>query len=551
VYMIGSCDLQYLGDHLVADGSEIAHTFHIKRSLTPLKELEDDASPIWSFNPTAVVLSFREIFLPYIRIVMSDAEHSGLKIRECFRKIRNECKNSIRIISSKLPSAAIILVPHIQPWYRQGGALTYQQGKSIEALSLELKMHLYRLATGNPRVFLVDPHAAFAMYSEDGLIRHEPFGGHPERKGSYLLLQELKLQIATLDPDFSRVKLVVFDLDETLWRGSVFEGNAEFEISFVMRARALKRLTERGVLIAAVSKNDPESEPHIRDLLKVWSEGLDSLVTKIILSWRPKADSIIELSNELNIGLQHIAFFDNSSFEREAISFALPDVKVYDSGLLATCISNPQFQPFYESASSAGRAELYRDQEYRVKSREQYPTFQEFLNQAKLSLVIRQMKEEDMVRVAELFSRTNQLNPTLKRLSLADLHLYKTTSLVGTLVDRYGDYGLIAALVYSFDSGDSCRVELQELAFSCRVMELGIESRFVSAFLGYLHERGIGQCSLRISQNNKNRKVIEILYALGFRSKGEDSSLLVAPTLRNHDVAPWISASWEFSSEEA
>ena len=47
------------------------------------------------------------------------------------------------------------------------------------------------------------------------------------------------------------------------------------------------------------------------------------------LNWLPKSENIRSIAEQLNIGLDTIAFFDDSPFEREEVRTALPEVHVF------------------------------------------------------------------------------------------------------------------------------------------------------------------------------------------------------------------------------
>ena len=50
------------------------------------------------------------------------------------------------------------------------------------------------------------------------------------------------------------VKLVIWDLDDTFWRGTLSEGNVERIDSNIL---IVKALIDRGIMCSVVSKNDP------------------------------------------------------------------------------------------------------------------------------------------------------------------------------------------------------------------------------------------------------------------------------------------------------
>jgi FkbH-like protein len=347
----------------------------------------------------------------------------------------------------------------------------------------------------------------------------------------------------SVDTSLDRFKVVAIDLDDTLWRGSIHDGTATFDLQFLMRARALHQLAHRGLLIVVVSKNEPTRKDEARKLLQDWCEGLDKKIVSYRLNWKTKAENLIDISSELEIGLDCFAFFDDSLRERDSISFALPEVSVFDAIDLATCISFPQFQPLYETQSSKERPQQYLEQSYRKTAQAQTKLHIDFLHDSKIKLLIRSAEKSDLARIAELLSRTNQLNSTLKRMSLSDLLPYQERQLiiVGELYDRFGDFGVVAVAVFQRDPEHADMANLLELAFSCRILELGVEETFIKKYLNHLNQHGITFCNIEVNETERNQRMIANLKSLGFTPKQETDPIWIASTSSCSSPSAWIS----------
>ena len=131
-------------------------------------------------------------------------------------------------------------------------------------------------------------------------------------------------------------KLVVVDLDDTMWGGIVGDdgwenlrlgGHDHVGEAYVEFQRALMTLVTRGIAVALVSKNDEA----------VALEAIASHPEMIIrtehlagwrINWKDKAQNIAELVAELNLGLQSTVFIDDNPTERGRIREALPEVLV-------------------------------------------------------------------------------------------------------------------------------------------------------------------------------------------------------------------------------
>src|SRR6202044_28293 len=128
-------------------------------------------------------------------------------------------------------------------------------------------------------------------------------------------------------------KCVIVDLDGVLWPGVLAETGAPFDWRpetsglysyiglYVGIHEALKTLKRRGILIAAVSKND---EAVVR---KLWSypdhyprERLltpEDFVTWRV-NWSDKAGNIREIAGELGFAPEAFVFIDDHPIERDA-----------------------------------------------------------------------------------------------------------------------------------------------------------------------------------------------------------------------------------------
>ncbi len=131
-------------------------------------------------------------------------------------------------------------------------------------------------------------------------------------------------------------KLIVLDLDDTMWGGIVGEvgwqniilgGHDPMGEAFVDFQRALKSLNRRGVLLAIASKNEETVawqavNQHPEMILRP-----DDFAGWRI-NWNDKAQNIVEIATELNLGLDSVVFIDDSQVERDRVRQALPDVLV-------------------------------------------------------------------------------------------------------------------------------------------------------------------------------------------------------------------------------
>ena len=271
------------------------------------------------------------------------------------------------------------------------------------------------------------------------------------------------------------------------------------------------------------------------------------LVPKI--NWLPKTTNILNISRELNISLDALAFVDDDPFERDQVAFILPDVLTIAAECAAQLQDRPEFDPGPLSAEALVRKELYETEEARKKTASEFSSREEFLCSCRMELSVRRMVRDDMPRVLELMTRTHQLNTTgilLEREELENI-LYSAYGSAGhhavfvaELRDRFGYCGIIGVALASL--ADTQWI-FSLFALSCRVLGRGIER----AFLAFLVNRGVQHGCTRIEMlykpTGKNRMMRALFQMSGFRPCGESPDGAMIFSLQSNDkvtVPHWV-----------
>jgi HAD superfamily phosphatase (TIGR01681 family) len=131
-------------------------------------------------------------------------------------------------------------------------------------------------------------------------------------------LAETYLEVVRAYDRLRGVKVIAVDFDNTLWDGVMAEGPVRH---YRDRQALLKRLQEGGILLVAVSKNDPQA---IR-----WNEMVlqpeDFAV--LAIGWELKPTTLAEIAAQLNLGLDAFVFLDDNPTERGLVASHLPQVR--------------------------------------------------------------------------------------------------------------------------------------------------------------------------------------------------------------------------------
>jgi FkbH-like protein len=280
-----------------------------------------------------------------------------------------------------------------------------------------------------------------------------------------------------------QVKLVIIDLDDTLWRGVIAEESDVDDDSIegwpMGVIEALSFLKKRGILLGIVSKNDTS---RIEGLWEAIFHGRlklsDFAVRKI--NWRPKVDNVEEILQEVNLLSRNVVFIDDNPVERAAVRTAFPDVRVLGSELYQirrVLMWSPETQVPFVSAESAHRTEMVHGQVQREAERKKV-TRDEFLRELNLRIHLFQITTVDDVRLQrclELVNKTNQFNTHGQHRTLEDCAaLFRAGgSLVGfDVTDKFTRYGIVGVVVLSRDPSGTC---IEQFVMSCRVFGLDVE----------------------------------------------------------------------------
>ena len=259
------------------------------------------------------------------------------------------------------------------------------------------------------------------------------------------------------------IKLVIWDLDETFWKGTLSEGGAELVAENV---EIVHTLNSRGIINAICSKNDLATVK-----ARLESDGLwDSFVFRRI-AWQPKGEAVARIIEDMQLRAPNVLFIDdNIGNLREAEHYA-PGLQTAMPDILPSLLTMPQLKG--KSDPDLTRLQQYRQLEEKFLDRAQHAASnEEFLRECRIQVDIHSDIAAEFDRVHELILRTNQLNFTKRRLQRSDLENliadpnYQCAYI--SVKDKYGEYGICG--FYSLYNGELC-----DFLFSCRTLNMGVE----------------------------------------------------------------------------
>lgn len=264
------------------------------------------------------------------------------------------------------------------------------------------------------------------------------------------------------------VKCLVWDLDDTLWRGILLE-DGRVELSEDVRG-VLRTLDARGILHSVASRND-----HDDAWMQLERLGIAEYFVVPQIGWGRKSDAVREIARQLGFAYRTIAFIDDQPAECAEVAYRLPEVRCYAAGDAVRLVELPEFSPRVVTVDTRRRREMYRAASRRDAARAgSSSTDEQFLRSLELVMRVGPATEEELARVEELTLRTSQMNATgvhyphaVLRGLLADL---RHDVLVASMTDRFGPHGAVGVVLLS---RHEAVWHLKLLATSCRVVSFG------------------------------------------------------------------------------
>lgn len=425
---------------------------------------------------------------------------------------------------------AIFVVAWTLPGYRRGNGVLSMRKHGPRKLLLKLNLMLAERLEDCPSIYVLDgqrwlDEAGKNAYSPKlWYLTKTPF----QPKVLAAAARELKAAISAVLG--SSRKLLVVDLDDTLWGGIVGDvgwenlrlgGHDHIGEAFLDFQRAIKSLRNRGILLAIASKNE---ENIALEALSKHPEMVlrpeDFAARRI--NWNDKAANIVELAEELNLGLQSVVFIDDNPVERARVREALPEVFVPewpdDKTLFASTLSDLDcFDSAYVTSEDASRHEMYAAEAERKHARAHISSAEEWLLSSQTVVKVEEFSEANRERVVQLLNKTNQMNLTTRRLSSQELQNWLQQDnrklWAFRVSDRFGDSGLTGILSLEIRPGSGTIVDF---VLSCRVMGRNVERVMLAHAAQYCVASGLEEMQAQYLPTAKNKPCLAFWTSSGF-----------------------------------
>ncbi len=273
------------------------------------------------------------------------------------------------------------------------------------------------------------------------------------------------------------VRLVIWDLDETFWRGTLTEGGIREYVA--EHHELVVELARRGIISSICSKND---EATVLGILE--ERGIRDYFVFPSISWEPKGMRIAAMIEAIGLRPATVLFVDDNPNNLAEAQACVPGLQVADERFIAAMPDDPRFRG--KSDPDLTRLQQYRLLEQKRRDERQAGSDNSaFLRSCDVQVYIEFAVEEHIDRAVELINRTNQLNFTKRRLPedpqaarealLAEINSFRNQAGLVRVRDRYGDYGFVGFYCVTNRSKRTKRRGLVHFCFSCRTLGMLVE----------------------------------------------------------------------------
>ncbi len=288
--------------------------------------------------------------------------------------------------------------------------------------------------------------------------------------------------------DIATIKLIIWDLDDTFWQGTLSEGGAH---AISENIQLVKDTTDAGIINSICSKNDKESTIRYLQQLEIW----DYFVFASI-NWENKGARIQQMIEQMALRPQNVLFIDDNTHNLNEAKHILPNLQIAEPNAIPDLIAQVSKLP--KKDSSHKRLKQYKVLETKAQEAQSFDSNEAFLYASNIRVEIHTDCLTQIERLHDLILRSNQLNFTKKRITIEELQtlLEDKQYQCGyvSVVDNYGDYGIVG--FYALREN-----QLEHFVFSCRTMGQMIE-QWVYAQLGFPLLEVVGEVRTQLNKTD-------------------------------------------------
>jgi len=186
------------------------------------------------------------------------------------------------------------------------------------------------------------------------------------------------------------IKLVIWDLDDTLWAGTISEG----PIEHIKRNHDIViALADRGIISSICSINDKSVA-----LTELQKSSIADYFVLPSVDWSPKGPRIRRLIEDLNLRPIDVLFVDDLAKNLEEARFLSPDLNVALPEILETLLDNPAVAG--KPDPTLKRLKQYKVLEHKISEQSAFHgDNSDFLRQSDIKVAVLPATENDKERL--------------------------------------------------------------------------------------------------------------------------------------------------------
>lgn len=519
------------------------------------QEILSSESNLYKFNPgvTFLILDTRSILgrLYHFPYTVSETERKQF-IENRISDIANLIKSFTEKSKSKLIITNLTL-PNYSPY----GIYETKTNYGLQEMIIDFNTKLGIIVKSQESLHLYDFNGFVSRFGEQNVFNFRQFFIGDIKISfdfiPYLIHDWIGYIKAVLG---LTKKCIVLDLDNTLWGGIIGEdglegiklGNGPVGKAFVEFQNLLLALHNRGIILAINSKNNPE------DALQVIKEHPDMILKEehfacMRINWNDKITNMLEIANELNLGLDSMVFFDDDPVNREYVRINLPQVLTIEipqdaSEYAQILMSMNDFHVLKITDEDTSRGKMYLQDKQRKEFEKSTTNLEDFLKQLDIKLKIKKADDFTIPRISQLTLKTNQFNLTTRRYQEEDIRKFvanQDSYLVGCgqIEDKFGDNGITGVFIVKKENKSEWLIDT--FLLSCRIIGRGVEDGILGHILQRAKDEGVNVVKGEFIPTKKNKPCEDFLSDYGFKKEGsywvyDLASPIKIPTHLNYSV---------------
>lgn len=312
----------------------------------------------------------------------------------------------------------------------------------------------------------------------------------------------------------SEKKVIVLDCDNTLWNGIVGEDginnikcdNNSGGIIYYNFQKFLKKKREEGFLLCLCSKNNEEDVKKAFSELDLPLKWDDFIIKKV--NWENKPANILDIKNELNVGIDSFIFIDDNDYELNFVSSQYSEIRCLKfenkHEVFIKLIDDFSFKRKVITNEDTQKTALYEAENKRKQLELDVNSFDEYVKSLEIKIELKQNDVENFDRLSQLTEKTNQFNLNKEYYSVHQLlQFIESKNVIFSLrvKDKYSDYGIVGLLLVEIKNNKAI---IRNYLLSCRALGRKIEYDFFEMVTIEIEKLGLIIEKVLLTKTEKN-----------------------------------------------